>query len=580
MEALLGRIIDISIHNFRGIKKFSQRFNSDFICLIGRGDSGKTTILDAISAVLSPAWNRTFYDTDFHQCDIEKPIEIIVSMINFPPELLKDHKYGLYSRFLNPENGDIEDVLTDGYQNVLTLKLIVDKTLEPNWTVTNSREQEDKPISASDRAKLNCFIVSDYIDRHFSWNKGNPLYSLLKAKETNPEDENKNIVIDALREAKEKIDEGSFDNLSDVVADITRSASAFGLDISKTHTTIDFKDLTIKDGRLCLHDKNIPFRLKGKGSKRLASIAIQSALSKEGGIMLIDEIEQGLEPDRIGLLARTLKEENSGQIFITTHSRDVVVELSSEDLIVLHKDKDTFEMKVSPLDYNRKQLQGVVRACPEAFFAKKVIVCEGATEVGICRALDKYRKNNGKSLMSFVDCAYVDGAGSEFVNRALQINEAEISVVAFCDSDDTGINDHKSRMRDSGVSIVDCEEGNSIEDQSFFDLPWAQVLELVDYAVKAHSKTKAVVEDEILRNYSEDSLPESWRDNETLELRKAIASASQQKHKEREDKRKSWFKRIDHGEVLGGVIFNCMETMDDTKALKMMFTNLSNWIDA
>ncbi len=575
----MGKIIDLSIQNFRGINTFSQRFNSDLICLIGRGDSGKTTILEAISAVLSPSWNRTFYDTDFHQCNIDKPIEIIASMINFPTAFLNDHKYGLYIRCLNPGNDDIEDALTDGYQSVLTLKLIVDKTLEPKWSITNNREHEDKPISASDRAKLNCFIVSDYIDRHFSWNKGNPLYSLLKANETSPEDENNNIVIDALRDAKEKIDKDSFGNLSDVVGKITQNASAFGLDISKARTTIDFKDLTIKDGRVCLHDENIPFRLKGKGSKRLASIAIQSALSQEGGIMLVDEIEQGLEPDRIRLLARTLKEENNGQIFITTHSRDVVTELSSEDLMVIHKDKDTFEMKVSPLNYGREKLQSVVRACPEAFFAKKVIVCEGATEVGICRALDRYRKSKGKSLMSFEDCAYVDGTGSEFVDRTLQIIQTKISVTALCDSDDTGINNKKNQMREDGVFIVDCENEYSIEDQSFLDLPWDQVLELVDYAAKAHYKADAFIEEEILKKYTEDILPDSWRDNESLELRKAIASASQPKNKEKE-KRKAWFKRIDHGEALGEIIFKCFDRMDDDKHLKIMFTTLSDWIDA
>jgi putative ATP-dependent endonuclease of OLD family len=575
----LGKIIDLSIQNFRGINTFSQRFNSDFICLIGRGDSGKTTILEAISAVLSPSWNRTFYDTDFHQCDIDKPIEIIASMINFPSELLKDHKYGLHIRYLNPKNGDVEDALTDGYQSVLTLKLIVDKSLEPKWIVINNREQEDKPISASDRAKLNCFIVSDYIDRHFSWNKGSPLYSLLKANETSLEDENKNLIIDALREAKGKIDEGSFNNLSDVVDNITKNAAAFGLDISKTNTTIDFKDLTIKDGRVCLHDENIPFRLKGKGSKRLASIAIQSALLQEGGIMLVDEIEQGLEPDRIRLLARTLKEGNNGQIFITTHSRDVVTELSSEDLMVIHKDKETFEMKVSPLNYDREKLQSVVRACPEAFFANKVIVCEGATEVGICRALDRYRKRQDKSLMSFEDCAYIDGTGSEFVNRTIQIAKTGINVTALCDSDDTGINGKKNEMLKAEVVIVDCEEGHSIEDQLFLDLPWNQVLELVDYAAKSHSKTCAVIENEIVKNYFEVNLPDSWRDNETPRLRQAIAAASQQKHKEKKEKRKSWFKRIDHGEFLGEVIFKCFDTMDDAKHLKLMLTNLSSWID-
>lgn len=223
---------------------------------------------------------------------------------------------------------------------------------------------------------------------------------------------------------------------------------------------------------------------------------------------------------------------------------------------------------------------GVVRACPEAFFAKKVIVCEGATEVGICRALDRYRKVNNKSLMSFEGCAYVDGTGSEYVNRVMQIVQTEITVSALCDSDDSGINKKKDQMRDYGVFVADCEEDNSIEDQSFLDLPWAQVLELVDYAAKAHSKANAVIEDEIVKNYFEDNLPNSWRENETLELRKAIGSASQQKHKVKNEKRKAWFKRIDHGEALGEIIFKGLDAMDDTKRLKIMLTRLSDWIDA
>ena len=85
----MGKTIELSIKNFQCVNTFSQKFSSDFICLIGRGDNGKTTILETISAVLSPSWNRTFCDTNFHQCDIHKPLEIIVSIINSPFEMLK-----------------------------------------------------------------------------------------------------------------------------------------------------------------------------------------------------------------------------------------------------------------------------------------------------------------------------------------------------------------------------------------------------------------------------------------------------------------------------------------------------------
>ena len=42
----MSRIHSLHIENFRGIKCFNQVFHvKSFICLIGRGDSGKTTIL-------------------------------------------------------------------------------------------------------------------------------------------------------------------------------------------------------------------------------------------------------------------------------------------------------------------------------------------------------------------------------------------------------------------------------------------------------------------------------------------------------------------------------------------------------
>ena len=56
----------------------------------------------------------------------------------------------------------------------------------------------------------------------------------------------------------------------------------------------------------------------GKGSKRLLSMAIQLALAKAGGIVLIDEIEQGLEPDRIRTIINKLSQVETGQIFVTT----------------------------------------------------------------------------------------------------------------------------------------------------------------------------------------------------------------------------------------------------------------------
>lgn len=572
----MAKIKILTVKNFRGIKDLSIDFGDEnVICFIGRGDSGKTTILEAISSVLSSSWNLTFYDTDFYSCDFDSSIEIEASITDFPEKLLSDEKYGLYVRSLNVETHEISDeVLPDDSDNikpVLTIKLVVDKSLEPKWTVANTREQEEKQISATDRATLNCAMVSDYIDRHFSWNKGNPLFSLLKGQNAQETAGQSNVVIDSLRQAKRKIDEFPFADLEEVTNLIKNQAAVFGLNISETHTTLDFKELSIKDGRISLHENAIPFRLKGKGSKRLASFAIQSALVKNGGIMLVDEIEQGLEPDRVKQLIRTLKQQQPSQIFLTTHSREVVTELDASSLILALKENNGSKIEVRKLGTDNDRLQKAVRACSEAFFAKKVIVCEGATEIGICRAMDRWRASQGKEQMSFKDCAYVDGTGNTLVERSKEIQQAGINTALFCDSDDLSVNEEKTSLKEASVDIFDCESDKCIEQQIFSDVPWDGVKELLRYAQDHFTDSfSAAFPDHITTPI------EQWQ--ESNDLRSEIISEF--KVKSNGSAGKKWFKAIHHGEKLGDVTFKYLHEIDENCHLRKSLTKLSDWIDS
>jgi len=410
----MARIHELNISNFRGIKTFSAKLSKNFICLLGRGDSGKTTILDAISYVLSPSWNLSFFDSDFHKGNTDNCIVIEASLLDVPEKFINEEKFGLYIRGLDA-SGQIHDELQQDHSKVLTIRLEVSKNLEPQWHVVNNR-QESIRISGQDRARLNVFMVSDYIDRHFSWSKGSPLYFILKETQSTGDDKSE-VIIDAIREAKEKIDQDSFERFKDVTERIKKSSLNLGVDLSRVKTTVDFRDVSIKDGRVCLHDEDVPLRLKGKGSKRLISMAIQSVLVQCGGIILIDEIEQGLEPDRVKHLVRSLKKDNAGQIFLTTHSSDVITELEADDLVIVNNNQGT--VTISTPD---QKFQNIIRACPEAGYARRVIVCEGKTEIGICRALDAYRKNKNMECMSTKDCVYTCGGGHSFSDRAIKLS--------------------------------------------------------------------------------------------------------------------------------------------------------------
>ena len=94
----MSQITRLKIDNYRGIKTLSQDFGEEnLVILIGRGDSGKSTILSAIHAVLSPSWNLSFSDLDFYNQDTTSPIEIEVELSDIPLELLSERKFGLYT---------------------------------------------------------------------------------------------------------------------------------------------------------------------------------------------------------------------------------------------------------------------------------------------------------------------------------------------------------------------------------------------------------------------------------------------------------------------------------------------------
>ncbi len=76
----------LEISNFRGIKSLVWQLVGDTICLIGPGDSTKTTILDSIEYCLSPRWNLQFDDDDFHNGDSSNPIDITITL-DAPKEL-------------------------------------------------------------------------------------------------------------------------------------------------------------------------------------------------------------------------------------------------------------------------------------------------------------------------------------------------------------------------------------------------------------------------------------------------------------------------------------------------------------
>ena len=78
------RIYHLKIDRFRGIKDLSWHPVSGVNVILGGGDVGKTTILEAIGLLLSPTNQTALADTDYHGRGIEAGFSI-EAVVRLPP---------------------------------------------------------------------------------------------------------------------------------------------------------------------------------------------------------------------------------------------------------------------------------------------------------------------------------------------------------------------------------------------------------------------------------------------------------------------------------------------------------------
>ncbi|MHA6127588.1 ATP-dependent nuclease [Pseudomonas fluorescens group sp. PF-1] len=93
----------MEIQNFRSIRNLVWAPGSGLNCLIGPGDSGKSTILDAIDLCLGFRRNAHITDVDFFSMDVTQPINITVTLRDLDTPLKSIETYGMFLRSCNPK---------------------------------------------------------------------------------------------------------------------------------------------------------------------------------------------------------------------------------------------------------------------------------------------------------------------------------------------------------------------------------------------------------------------------------------------------------------------------------------------
>lgn len=428
----------LKISNFRGISALDWNPDSAFCCLVGAGDSGKTTLIDAVEATLSSRW-FSFTEPDFLNCDTSNSIVIEATVGELSRALKSDERFGLYIRGWTSE-GELRDEPEGEDEPVLTVRLTVDATMEPAWELVCDRAADSRTLSNRDRALFGLVRLAGDDARHLAWGQGSVL-----ARLTGDNKEAAARLAEAYRTARASANLAEIESLADAAELAERFAKGLGAYVEGAYEPgLELGRSGLSSGSIALHDSGVPLRLAGLGTRRLATLAIQKSAIVEGAIVLIDEIEHGLEPHRIiGAIAqlkadqaKALEESKpTGQILMTTHSDVALSETGPESLRVVQTARPgraTVIARPSSPDL----LRPLMRFTPRALFARRILVTEGNTELGLLLGLREAWpvRHEGRPIEQ-LGAAVADGNGEQASSLALVLAGLGYPTAMFRDSD-------------------------------------------------------------------------------------------------------------------------------------------------
>jgi putative ATP-dependent endonuclease of OLD family len=347
--------------------------------VLGGGDVGKTTILDAIALLLSPTNASVVPDTYYYGRQEEDGF-VIDAVISLPD----DSKINSQLKAAWPWDWDGEKPIVpnidgEGTQAHNEPVYWLQVTGTPELDLVYEIKQPDgtsETMPLALRRQLGPVRLSsdDRNDRDLRFVQGSALDRLLSDKTLRSRLSSKlaeTNVVDALNDESKT----ALSTLSDAFA--TRSLPT-DLDLSITGapgiSVMALVGLTAqRDG------VQLPLSSWGAGTRRLSALAIAEQTQGATPVTLVDEIERGLEPYRQRVLIKKLGS-NKAQSFVTTHSAAAISAAANSTLwYVDHAGH------IGKLD-GAKVAQQRVRD-PEAFLSRLAIVCEGITEVGFATTL-------------------------------------------------------------------------------------------------------------------------------------------------------------------------------------------------
>jgi hypothetical protein len=322
--------------------------------------------------------------------------------------------------------------------------------------------------------------------RHLGWGQGSVLSRL-----TGDSDEAAVRLAAAYKAARDSANLGEIEALAKTAGAAEGFAKGLGAYVEAGYGPgLELGRGGLSSGSIALHDGGVPLRLAGLGTRRLATLAIQKSAITEGAIVLVDEIEHGLEPHRVmgaisqlrGDQARAAEAKRPiGQVLITTHSEVALGEAGAESLRVCRTTRParvTTIIKPGAPD----PIRALMRFAPRALFSRRILVSEGNTEVGVINGVREFWPPlHGGIPIEHLGGFIADGNGSQAPQIALGLRGLGYDIAVFRDSDTDLSAEDAAALGAQGIPVFEYGSGLDVEHAIISVASDAQMQRLIEH---------------------------------------------------------------------------------------------------
>lgn len=398
-------IYKIIIKNYRNLQDFSWKPHKHINVLFGHNGCGKTNIAEALSLLFTPNRFKTFFDkSDYHFGNQDNKIIIQAWLADIESF---DTETSLNIQHIDKDDNLINDDSEESVCQVIILQLESVEEYKMEWSFVLSTGRNPCRISNRSAIDYNYIDTERHPIKEVGFQTKSILYQLSKESIGDELDKISKEIVDVANE-KIKYSQSINDYLSTLYSmgklDIIEQ---YKLLLKSPCSTWNSSGYELGTG---VGEAVLTFDKQSTGIQCLFLLLLMKKKLEGSGIIFIEELEQSLEPKNQRYIADEYRKLDAGQIFITTHSTDIISHFQYDNIFVCLPTGAKLLLSDQDLAFVKLVTKANKKEFIASLMSSKVLLVEGDSEYG---SFPVYSYANGLSL-SYLDAELVriEGKGN------------------------------------------------------------------------------------------------------------------------------------------------------------------------